>query len=111
MKNCYVVNDSNDMIYKLRIDHIEQNREGRSAYIVWALDLMCGKDYVNDSYEFIGWCSPDSFEDSVQLETIVHYFESESLTSVLEEYGYSACSLPERIYDLGDIPDDADLLL
>lgn len=110
MKNCYVINDSNDMIYKLRMESVQESREKREGYAVWALDLVCGKDYVNDSYDFIGWCSPDSFVDSVQVETLLHYFETESLTSALEDAGYSACSLPERIYNMGDIPDDIDLL-
>ena len=102
MNNTYWANEDNDMIYKADVRDFQEGVDGKSGYIVYGLELVCGKEYPVDSYNVNGlrWCSPDYFVEDVQYETVVQYFEMESLTSAMINDGFhQVAGLPDTIYE------------
>lgn len=109
MKRKYVQRD--DMIYKVNEPTLSTSSEGRYSSLLYSLELVCGKEYVSDEYDFIGWCAPDYFTEDVQSESIVQYFETESFNDLLTDEGFEEVSeLPDHIYQWGETPSEYDLM-
>ena len=87
MKAIYWINEDEDMIYEVHISDTIEGADGREGYNVLSAELVCGKEYPTDNYGIDGlrWCSPFYFVDDVQHETIVQYFESESMKEAIED--------------------------
>lgn len=87
MQNRYWLYEDYQMIYEVSISDTLENVDGREGYITYSAELVCGKEYPTDNYgiDYEVWCSPDYFSDSVKYETIVQYFETESLVDAIAD--------------------------
>lgn len=89
MKNIYWMTDDGNFIYEASIGDTQESTDGKQGYIVYSLELVCGKEYPTDDSRTMKWCSPDYFVEDVKYPgSIVQYFEEESMVEVFEDDGY-----------------------
>lgn len=90
------VKDDYDYIYEVSFSRIVLN-EG-SRYIVYDLDLVCGRDYISEDSDMQGYVNKNNFEESVQDTILIQYIDTESLEECVKSNGYEIIHKLPTIY-------------